>query len=606
MNRTFTLHKTLKLVITLILMPCVAYTQGILSKTVTITVQNQPVSEVLKSISQQGKFYFSYNSDIISSDSLVNVNASQKTVKQLLDQLFNNKYQYKEKGDYLIILAAAKEKVFYVDGHIFDLETEAPVDYASVYSRQLLVSTLSGDDGRFRLRIKDRSLPITLTISKVGYGDTTIVINQESGDVRIRIAQKAVDLDPLIVRYSEGESTWLGRLFLSARLRTQSRNIGRFFVALPYQASLTPGLGTHGKMSAQVVNKFSLNLLGGYTAGVDGVEIAGGFNISKQDVRYAQIAGAFNIVSGTVTGVQVAGFLNNILDSLNGVQVSGFAGMVRQNIEGAQVSGFMSRSAKTLHGVQVSGALSLTGGNSDGAQISGVYNHVSGNFNGVQVGGAANVVTENLSGGQISGVANVGKNEVRGFQLAFINVAKRLHGTQIGIINVADSSSGLSLGLINIIKKSTSNISLYANDIVPVNVAWKMGTHKFYSILMAGATTGSEKRTYTFGAGIGFEFLPFKKVGFFTEITNQNVYTTSWERIPMLYRLQTAVNYKLSKRLMLFAGPAFSVYNSDGFQPEKGYKSFPPKGYPDFKMGNKNISSWLGWQAGLSWRYGKL
>ena len=58
--------------------------------------------------------------------------------------------------------------------------------------------------------------------------------------------------------------------------------------------------------------------------------------------------------------------------------------------------------------------------------------------------------------------------------------------------------------------------------------------------------------------------------------------------------------------MMLFAGPSFSVYDNDGFKTEKGYKSFPPKGYPDFKMGNKNMSSWIGWQGGLSWRYGKL
>jgi hypothetical protein len=604
MNRTFPLLNIVKLAIIWIIMPCVSYAQGILNKTVTVDAQRKPVSEVLKTISEQGKFYFSYNSDIISGDSLVTLNVTQKPVRQVLDQLFKGSYQYREKGDYLIILPAAKEKVFYVDGHVIDDETNAPVDYASVYSRELLVSALSNDDGHFRLRIKDRSLPISLTFSKVGYGDTTVVINQESSGLQVRIAQKAVDLDPLIVRYSEGEATWLGRLFLSARLRTQSRNIGRFFVALPYQASLTPGLGTHGKMSSQVVNKFSLNLLGGYTAGVNGAEIAGGFNISKQDVRYAQIAGAFNIVSGTVKGAQVAGFLNHILDSLSGVQVSGFSGIVKQSIEGVQVSGFLSRSAGPLHGVQISGAIGTIGGEADGVQVSGAYNHASGNFHGVQIAGAANSVRKNLSGGQISGVVNIGKSEVHGFQLGTVNVAKRLYGTQIGIINFADSSSGLSLGLINIVKKSTSNISVYASEIVPVNVAWKMGTHKFYSILMAGTTTGGHSKAYTFGAGIGAEFLPFKKIGFFTEILNQNIYTSSWENMPFLYRFQAAVTYKLNKRLMLFAGPSFSVYDADAPDSKPGYKSFPLTNYPAYNA-SSDLAWWLGWQGGLSWRYGK-
>ncbi|MCF0060330.1 carboxypeptidase-like regulatory domain-containing protein [Dyadobacter chenwenxiniae] len=606
MNQTFTLLKAIKFVLIMLIMPCATYAQGILNKTVTVSAKGETVSAVLKIISDQGKFYFSYNSNIISGDSLVTLNAAQQSVKHVLDQLFSGRYQYREKGDYLIILPAAKERTFYISGHILDQETRSGVDYASVYSRQLLVSTLTDDEGHFRLRIKDRTLPLTLMISKVGYGDTTIVINQESADLRINISQKAVDLDPLIVRYSEGEATWLGRFFLSAKLRAQSRNIGRFFVALPYQASLTPGLGTHGRMSSQVVNKFSLNLLGGYTAGVDGAEIAGGFNISKQDVRYAQLAGIFNVVSGDVTGAQLAGLFNHILDSLSGVQVSGFAGIVKKNIEGVQMSGFLGRSAGTLHGVQVSGAIGLLGGDSDGAQVSGAYNHASGNYNGVQVSGGANVVRKDFSGGQISGGVNIGKSGVRGFQLAPVNVARRLHGTQLGIINIADSSSGLSLGLINIIRKSTSNISIYASDIVPANVAWKMGTHRFYSILMAGATTGGPNRTYTFGAGFGFEFFPFRKFGFFTEIMNQNIYTSDWYRIPSLYRFQTAITYKLNKRFLLFAGPAFSLYDSAGFETEKGFKSFPPKHYPNFKMSNKNLASWIGWQGGLSWRYGKL
>jgi hypothetical protein len=605
MNQTFILTKTLKLTAVLILCSFYSYSQQLLEKPVTVSVKGQPVSGVLKIISEQGKFYFSYNSNLIPGDSLVTINVSQKSVREVLGLIFKTNYQYKEKGDYIIILPAAKEKVFYVNGHIFDQETNAPVDYASVYSRQMLVSTLSEDDGHFRLRIKDRS-SVNLTISKVGYGDTTIVVNYGDADLRLLIQPRAIDLDPLIVRYSEGEATWLGRLFLSARLRAQSRNIGRFFVALPYQASLTPGLGTHGRMSSQVVNKFSLNLLGGYTAGVNGVEIAGGFNISKKDVRFVQIAGMFNVVSGTVRGVQVAGFLNQILDTLGGVQVSGFSGNIQKNMGGAQVSGFLSRTAGDLHGAQISGALGIVRGTGDGVQVSGAYNHVKGNFNGVQIAGAANFAKSNLEGGQISGGINFGKGEVRGFQLGTLNYAKILRGTQIGIINVADSSAGLSLGLFNFIRKSTSNISVYASEVMPWNVAWKMGTHQFYSILLAGSTSGGSNKAFVIGAGFGREFFPFKKVGFFTEITSQTLYLGNWENTPSLYRFQAAATWKLSKRFLLFAGPSFSIFDGDGAEQKKGYKSFPPKGYPDFDMGNKNLSSWIGWQAGVSWRYGRL
>ncbi len=588
------------------MIPCGGFAQQILTKPVDISLRGQPVSAVLKSMSEQGKFYFSYNSNLIAGDSLVTLNVTRQPLRQVLDELFQNRFQYKEKGDYLIILPAVREKSFHISGLILDDETGKPVDYASVYSRQLLVSTLSEDDGGFRLRIRERTFPIYLTVSKVGYGDTTMVITSTEESARtMRIQPRAVDLDPLIVRYSEGESTWLGRLFLSQRLRAQSRNIGRFFVALPYQASLTPGLGTHGRMSGQVVNKFSLNVAGGYTAGVNGVEIAGGFNISKENVRYVQLAGAFNVVSGDVDGVQVAGFSNNVLDSLHGVQVSGFSGMVRKHVDGAQISGFLSRAGGGMAGAQVTGAISLIRNGGHGAQISGGYNQVRGIFEGVQIAGAANNARDSIRATQISGGLNIARN-IRGVQLAPFNYAKVLRGVQIGIVNIADSSSGASIGLFNIIRKSTSNISVYATDIAPFNVAWKMGTHRFYSLLVAGTGIDNSKKVRTFGAGFGREFFPFKRTGFFIEILSQNIYLGDWNAMPSLYRLQIAGTYKVGKRFLLFGGPSYSIYDNDGIETQRGYKPFPPSGYPKIGFGSQKVSSWIGWQAGLSWRYGRL
>lgn len=606
MNQNSIFRSVLRLAVIFVVIPFGSFAQQILNKPVDISVKGQPVSAVLKSVSEQGKFYFSYNSNLIAGDSLVTITMTRQPVRQVLDQLFQNKFQYKEKGDYLIILPAAREKSFHISGLILDDETGKPVDYASVYSRQLLVSTLSEDDGGFRLRIKERAFPIYLTVSKVGYGDTTMVINSTDEAARtMRIQPRAVDLDPLIVRYSEGESTWLGRLFLSQRLRAQSRNIGRFFVALPYQASLTPGLGTHGRMSGQVVNKVSLNVAGGYTAGVNGVEIAGGFNISKENVRYVQLAGAFNVVSGHVHGVQVAGFSNNVLDSLHGVQISGFSGMVRKHVDGVQVSGFLNRAGQGIAGAQISGTINLIRNGGHGAQISGGYNQVRGVFEGVQIAGAANNARDSTRATQISGGLNMARN-IKGVQLAPFNYAKVMRGVQIGIVNVADSSSGASIGLINIVRKSTSNISVYATDVAPFNAAWKMGTHRFYSLLMFGTGVNADKKVQTFGAGFGREFFPFKKAGFFVEILNQNIYLGDWDAMPSLYRLQIAATYKLNKNFMLFGGPSYSIYDSDGVETGRGYKPFPPSGYPAIDMGSKKVSSWIGWQVGISWRYGRL
>ena len=581
------------------------YAQKLLNKQISVAANRQPVSEVLKTISSQGGFYFSYGSDVVPGDSLVTITIDKKSVREVLDVLLTGQFQYKETGNYIILQRAQSEKSIYISGQILDAETSKQVDYASVYSKSLLVSTLSDDGGNFRLKLKEMHFPFTLSVSKVGYADTSIVLqSQPHGDLNIIITPRAIDLDEVVVSSFGGDRTWLARLFVSSRLRAQSRNIGRFFVSLPYQASLTPGLGTHGKMSSQVINKFSLNLLGGYTGGVNGVEIAAGFNISKNEVRYLQIAGVFNIVSKSLTGVQTAGLYNHVLDSLTGVQVAGFGNVAGKKLKGVQVAGFFNK-ALSIQGVQVAGAINLVKANSKGAQVSALLNRSADSFQGVQVTGTLNIIRKDMSGLQLAGLGNVGKNRVSGLQLAPFNYAKNLKGTQIGIVNIADSTSGYSIGIINIVKYGKSEISIYSNEIVPFNIAWKTGSRKIYTILLAGSSVNPNRKAYVYGIGVGKEFRLNTRLGFVTEVTNQTVYAGNWEKTLTLYRLQTALSLKLSKRLLLSAGPSFTVMTPKKSDEVKDYQAFPPKSYASFDLGNK-ASSWFGWQAGVSWQYGRI
>jgi len=580
--------------------------QKLLNKKISITINRQPVSEVLQTISKQGGFYFSYNSNVIPGDSLVTFSARDQPLKSVLNALLKGNFQYKEMGEYIILQRAAEEKSTYVTGYIFDSETGKPVDYVSVYSKVYLVSALTEDDGSFRLKLKDRIFPFVVNISKIGYADTTLTVQSErSGNLRIDINPRSIDLAEVMVYNSAGDRTWLARLFVNSRLREQSRNIGKFFVSLPYQASLTPGVGTHGRMSSQVTNKVSVNLLGGYTAGVNGLELAGGFNISKKDVRYAQLAGIFNIVSGSVKGIQLAGVYNHVIDSLKGVQAAGFGNITGKSLKGLQIAGFFNKSSGGFQGVQLAGAINLAGQGSVGLQMSGVINRVAGTYRGVQLAGAVNIVKKDMSATQIAGLGNVGSRKVSGVQLGPFNYARKLKGVQIGIINIADSSSGYSIGIFNFVKNGTGNVSAFTNDIVPLNISWKTGSRKFYSILTAGTATNPEEKAYTIGLGFGKAFRLHKRIGFTTEVLSQNVYAGTWENAPVIYRFQTALDLKLSKRLSLIAGPSFSCMQQKPIETVAGYKQFPPKAYANFSMG-KEVSGWMGWQAGVSWNYGAV
>ncbi|WP_431211204.1 hypothetical protein ACQ86N_35635 [Puia sp. P3] len=64
-----------------------AQAQGQLKKEISVSIHQKALSQALKEISRKGGFTFSYNTKILSGDSLVNVDAAGKPVLQILEQL---------------------------------------------------------------------------------------------------------------------------------------------------------------------------------------------------------------------------------------------------------------------------------------------------------------------------------------------------------------------------------------------------------------------------------------------------------------------------------------------------------------------------------------
>jgi hypothetical protein len=590
-----------------------SFGQSVLTRSVSLDVNRQRLDNVLEILSNKGDFYFSYNSNIVKKDSLVSFSARNKTVKEILNFLFNNTYEFKESGNYIIIRrapirvtivtnkATIEEKIYSVSGYVYDDQSGAAINEASVYEKKLLTSALTNTEGYFKLKLKSsKASTATLTVSKEFYEDTSIVIEPkhtqqltitmmpvEREDDKVVITpedylvsdslKKEIEVDsiakPVIVSARDSakvERTGLGKFLLSTKQKVQSINLRKFFTTRPFQASLVPGLGSHGKMSGQVVNNFSLNAFGGYTAGTNGLEIGGLFNIDKKDVKYVQAAGLFNVVGGQVKGLQLAGINNTVLDTVKGVQAAGINNIVR--------------------------------GKFKGLQIAGINNLVTDSVKGVQVAGITNFARKKVSGVQIAGVINFSNKETDGVQISGVfNYSKRLRGLQIGLINIADTSDGYSIGLINIVLKGYHKLSFSTNELLNVNAAFKTGNAKFYSILQAGLHTGTSK-AYSFGYGLGSELSLNKKKNllFNPELSSQYLYLGSWDYTNILNKLHLNLNVKLNKYVSLFAGPSFAVYISDQETALAGYRSpGPPSGYKEISFSNK-VSGWFGWNAGIN------
>ncbi|HEX2847863.1 MAG TPA: STN and carboxypeptidase regulatory-like domain-containing protein [Chitinophagaceae bacterium] len=594
-----------------------ATAQNLLSRNISLEANRQRLDKVLEILSNKGNFYFSYSSSIVKKDSIISINANNRTLKEVLEQIFSSGYEFIESGNYIIIRkapirltmvtnrAVEEERVYSVSGFVYDEQTGHAIREASVYEKRLLAATLTNQEGFFKLKLKSgRKSTAELTLSKEFYADTSVIIEpRHSQQLTITMvpleneAERTVispedyevaeaTVPPLEVKEKDTivaapvaaitdsaqvERTKMGRFLLSAKQKIQSINLKKFFTTRPFQASLVPGLGSHGKMSGQVVNNFSLNVLGGYTAGTNGIEIGGWFNIDKKDVKYAQFAGWFNVVGGQMKGIQVAGINNTVLDTVKAMQAAGVGNFVK--------------------------------GRFNGFQVGGVYNHVADSVKGVQAAGVANFARKKLSGVQIAGVANISNKETRGVQIAgVLNYSKRLKGLQVGLINIADTSDGYSIGLINVILKGYHKLSFSAHELMNVNVAFKTGNSKLYSILEAAIQSNSNEKIYSFGYGLGRE-MPLNKKRSFTfnpELHSQYLYLGSWDYTNILNRLHLNLNIKLGKFISIFAGPAVSVYMSDQKTGFKGYYfPGPPGGYKHFTISDK-VTGWFGWNAGIN------
>ncbi len=541
--------------------------QRLLQKPVSVQMRRQPLGAVLKELERRSGAQFSYNSDAVPTDSMVSVAVAGVPLRTALQTILGSGYEFKERGGHVVIRVTAEGGSCSVSGYLYDRETGEPVLYASVYEPKQLVSAITDDRGYFRLKLKTAA-PADLTFRHMGYGDTAVRLRPgRDAEIAVSVAPRATPLDSIVVvPRSALQRTFFGRVFTSSRQRLHDLNLGSFVADAPFQLSLVPGLGTHGRMSSNVVDKLSINVLGGYSAGVRGVQVGSLFNLVRGDVRGVQTAGLFSLVGGSTGGAQAAGLYNGVFGNMRGAQASGIASHVAGAVDGVQASGVSSVAGDTLRGVQASGVASYAG--------------------------------RGVRGLQVSGVANVSGGTVRGAQVAgVVNVARRVDGLQVGLINVADTADGYTLGLLNIVRSGVHELEVSGNEVTPLNLSLKTGTPKLYSILTVGAAPERDG-LWTFGAGLGRSITLGKAFGLRPELTARHLQFDGWKGANILSRADLIVQWRVAKGVRIGAGPAFSVYTSNRTQPLEGFfLDVPPANA--FEFGG-STSGWVGGTVGVS------
>lgn len=585
-----------------------------LEKKISTTFKEIPLKVVLNQIAAEGQFRFSYNSSLIDGNRKVSASAERKSVKDILEHLFADKFQYKSVGNHVVLVDAdvgeLQPQKVYIHGKIHESHTGNPIAGATVYEVGAREVAISDSSGYYKFSVSGKNQLLNISFTKEGYNDTVINIRASADNrynIRLKPAIEAIDRSS--VRYQNIKITNIHDYrmvdwFVPRETQITSANL-RLGNTRLFQVSFLPYLGTNRRLSGSYENRFSLNILAGYSGGirmaefggianivkgrVKGIQIAGMVNFDGSDLKGIQFAGLMNKNTGSVSGVQIAGFNNLVLDTLRGIQfagfqntlhsamhglqLSGFNNYTTQNVDGVQFSGFSNIALKDVRLAQLSGFFNL-GDDVDGFQFSGFTNvakgdigwlQASGFFNyansvsALQLGGFLNISREKSQGTQLSGFMNLAES-IRGLQLAgFLNVAREVNGLQLGVVNISDTlSHGIPFGMFSHVSTGYRAVEISADAAFYTNLAYKTGLGKLYNVI----SMGYDWKQYVYGGfGFGTKFRMGDGFHSSVELESRGIFErNNFDYIGYLNKLSYNFEIDLNNDISFTAGPVLNVY----------------------------------------------
>ena len=591
----------------------------VLERKVTLQYRDEEIGQILKDLNRRYDLKFSYSNNIVREKRKVNINIKNVMLKDALYELFDKTdIAFQVLGDQVVFkkglkrnsISLAKYKVVNVD----DLVTAPSILFdPKIIQENLMVSntedfiidtmpdelgveipmlieddyTPSKRDLRRKYKGEKKMLKAKIYILKDSLrskgGNTLSKIDLKYNYVAQKMKKEFNDL-----RYSESRIK-KEVLLNSTKDTIQNPNILETKDSLivdekekywyrPFQITFISPLGTNGYDCGKTVNNISFNIIGGYAAGLEGIEFAGVANIEKDYVNGIQLAGFCNVVRNKTEGIQLAGYINVCGDSVKALQASGFCNIVKGSFYGMQASGFCNIDRGSVKGFQGAGFLNVSQDSLYGAQIAGFANLHNGNVNGIQASG-------------------------------FLNTARKVKGVQLGIINICDTIQGIPIGLLSIVRHGGyRRLDIFGSEALHANVAFKIGVRRFYNILQVGTQVKENNLRLAGGFGIGSEL----KLGNRVVANIENVSLYVWEQkkvapeLNMLNKFSTTLGVRLGKTTTLYAGPTLNVMVSSQYQDKT--KTEPGSDFAPYTFYNHtfdsstkdvNLKMWIGFNAGL-------
>lgn len=584
----------------------------VLERTVSVTFNNEPIVGVLDKIRAQTGAAFGYQSHILNGVAPVTMEFRNKSIREVLSVVLPKSLVFKSKGDHIIIKERPKSSNNELSGYVYEANSNKKLANVTIYDKNTLQSVTTNEYGYYTIDLPMKNQ--CLTVNKANYADTCIALMPTDESALTNISLEPVKDSTLWQKRLSTFSNRTNDLFKKFKGYVNTLNVVDT-INQNFQFSFLPFIGTNGKMSGSVYNRFSINLIGGYSRGNKMLEFGGMFNINKENMTGGQFAGMFNVVGDSVKGlqgagffnmcgrsvqgVQGAGFMNMNLGTLKGVQGSGFMNINKGNVYGVTGAAFMNYNHKQVRGLQVAGFMNYCGDTLDGATGAGFLNFTRNSKRSLEVSGFMNIAAQANNNVQLAGFMNQSLKGTTRLQVAgFMNQARVVSGSQIGFINICDTIKGIPLGFISIVKSGIHQLEVYGDEVFFANLGFRTGVNKFHNNFFAGIqTTGAN--LWHFGYGIGTSFKLSEKMCMDLSLSSQHVSSGNFYfATSELNKLYIGADMRLAKKVHLAFGPTFNLYVTDALTPQYSttYSSISP--YTQYNTTTRNDFILKGWVGG--------
>lgn len=196
---------------------------NVFEQKISIKMKGARIRTALEAISQKTGYVFTYDTDLVKPETIISVDAEEKPVRELLDEIFNNRnFSYSAIDNHLIIYKEidettpmiteeGKTPVYMVTGSIRESVSGNPLPFTTIGIYRKGVGTISNYDGNFSLKITSAFLDDSITISCLGFKNRIIPINQAVGNnYIIELERDYVPIPEVIIRTRDPVELILG------------------------------------------------------------------------------------------------------------------------------------------------------------------------------------------------------------------------------------------------------------------------------------------------------------------------------------------------------------------------------------------------------------